>query len=254
MRGARCLARFAAALVLVWALPARAQAKCGVERWPVKVLLDDDTALVDLTPRPTTVAALAALPAPSGTREQRRRHALERLTFRVRAILVSHHVSDDDSDIHLVLADPARPGVTMVAEIPDSACALGAAHSTAYADARRVVETIPPGAEVEIEGVAFWDRPHGQTGMAPNAIELHPVLRISPLASLEVFGAAAPGGVPATAADSSTIRVWLNLSSRVYHCPGTEYYGRTARGEFLTEAEARRRGGRPAGGRSCQRS
>jgi integrase len=25
-------------------------------------------------------------------------------------------------------------------------------------------------------GVAFWDFKHGQTGVAPNAIELHPIL------------------------------------------------------------------------------
>lgn len=45
--------------------------------------------------------------------------------------------------------------------------------------------------------------------------------------------------------------VWVNLSSRVYHCPGGEYYGRTKRGEYLTEPEARKRGYRPNGGRPC---
>jgi hypothetical protein len=28
----------------------------------------------------------------------------------------------------------------------------------------------------QVTGVAFFDFPHGQTGVAPNAIELHPVL------------------------------------------------------------------------------
>lgn len=45
--------------------------------------------------------------------------------------------------------------------------------------------------------------------------------------------------------------VWVNLSSRVYHCPGGEHYGRTKRGEYLTEPEARKRGYRPNGGRLC---
>ncbi len=27
-----------------------------------------------------------------------------------------------------------------------------------------------------LSGVAFWDFKHGQTGVAPNAIELHPIL------------------------------------------------------------------------------
>ncbi len=32
-----------------------------------------------------------------------------------------------------------------------------------------------------VTGVAFWDFRHGQTGVAPNAIELHPVLAFHPI-------------------------------------------------------------------------
>jgi hypothetical protein len=39
--------------------------------------------------------------------------------------------------------------------------------------ARRVAR---PCAEARITGVAFYDFLHGQTGVAPNGIELHPVL------------------------------------------------------------------------------
>ena len=31
-------------------------------------------------------------------------------------------------------------------------------------------------AKAQITGVAFFDFKHGQTGVAPNAIELHPIL------------------------------------------------------------------------------
>jgi hypothetical protein len=31
-------------------------------------------------------------------------------------------------------------------------------------------------AKARVTGVAFFDFPHGQTGVAPNAIELHPIL------------------------------------------------------------------------------
>jgi hypothetical protein len=31
-------------------------------------------------------------------------------------------------------------------------------------------------ARAEVAGVAFFDFKHGQTGVAPNAIELHPIL------------------------------------------------------------------------------
>lgn len=46
-------------------------------------------------------------------------------------------------------------------------------------------------------------------------------------------------------------RVWVNTSSKVYHCPGTQWYGRTNRGEYLLETVARERGNRPANGRTC---
>lgn len=69
-------------------------------------------------------------------------------------------------------------------------------------------------------------------------------------------GSALPIKRPAsrvTFQDSSkgATRVWVNRASRVYHCPGTRYYGATKRGEFMTEKEAVRTGNRPAYGRVC---
>ena len=55
----------------------------------------------------------------------------------------------------------------------------------------------------------------------------------------------------AVSAASVPMRVWVNTSSRVYHCPGTRYYGNTARGEYMTESEAQQSGNRAAYGRSC---
>jgi endonuclease YncB( thermonuclease family) len=45
--------------------------------------------------------------------------------------------------------------------------------------------------------------------------------------------------------------VWVNLGSGVYHCPGTEHYGTTKRGEYLPEATAIDSGYRANGGRPC---
>ncbi|MGA9587456.1 MAG: DUF3761 domain-containing protein [Terracidiphilus sp.] len=55
----------------------------------------------------------------------------------------------------------------------------------------------------------------------------------------------APGGGPGM--------VWLNTGSNVYHCPGTKYYGTTKAGAYMTEAEAKAKGGRPDGGKSCSK-
>jgi hypothetical protein len=53
------------------------------------------------------------------------------------------------------------------------------------------------------------------------------------------------------ALQNPTVRVWVNLSSRVYHCPGGRYYGATKRGKFMTEVDAQKTGNRPAYGRGC---
>jgi micrococcal nuclease len=45
--------------------------------------------------------------------------------------------------------------------------------------------------------------------------------------------------------------VWVNLNSGIYHCPGTEHYGATARGEYLAEPAAIARGFRASGGHPC---
>lgn len=45
--------------------------------------------------------------------------------------------------------------------------------------------------------------------------------------------------------------VWVNTSSGVYHCPGTQYFGNTTRGEYLPEPAARDRGFRANGGDPC---
>jgi endonuclease YncB( thermonuclease family) len=45
--------------------------------------------------------------------------------------------------------------------------------------------------------------------------------------------------------------VWVNLSSGVYHCPGTEHYGSTRNGEYLPETAAIDSGYRANGGRYC---
>jgi hypothetical protein len=53
----------------------------------------------------------------------------------------------------------------------------------------------------------------------------------------------APGAAPD--------KVWLNASSKVYHCPGDRYYGRTKAGKYVTEPEAKAAGAHGARGETC---
>lgn len=53
-------------------------------------------------------------------------------------------------------------------------------------------------------------------------------------------------------AGNPNTKVWVNNSSRVYHCPGTRWYGATKQGEYVTQKQAQDKGNRPAYGRYCQ--
>jgi hypothetical protein len=230
------------------ALEAQAGGRCGEERWPVKVLLDLDAAHVDFDAQPTTIGALVGVPRPAETRPHAARLDLERRTFRVRARLIEV-TEQADGDLHLVVVDIADPTQFLVAEIPDSTCAIGSRRASDYAEAQRWARRTGLPLEVEIEGVAFWDDQHGQIGMARNGIELHPVLHITPVLTRSDILRAEVGADPP---DPQDVRVWVNTSSKVYHCPGSANYGTTARGEYMPETTAVRSGARPAGGRRCR--
>lgn len=45
--------------------------------------------------------------------------------------------------------------------------------------------------------------------------------------------------------------VWVNTASKVYHCPGAPYYGKTKVGKYLSEDAAKAEGDRANGGKTC---
>jgi hypothetical protein len=53
----------------------------------------------------------------------------------------------------------------------------------------------------EVTGVAFFDFQHGQTGVAPNGIELHPILGFPCLSGVVVNGSAPAAKSPGTKAN-----------------------------------------------------
>jgi Protein of unknown function (DUF3761) len=56
--------------------------------------------------------------------------------------------------------------------------------------------------------------------------------------------AVAPGGGPGM--------VWVDKSTKAYHCSTDQYYGKTKDGEYLSEANAKAQGFHAAHGNACQ--
>jgi len=60
------------------------------------------------------------------------------------------------------------------------------------------------------------------------------------------------GSTGAQHSGNPNVRVWVNTSTHVYHCPGTRWYGTTKTGEYMTQKQAQDAGNRPAYGKYCE--
>ena len=156
----------------------------GTERWDVKLLTDPLANTVNFTPVQSTVAQLVKLATPKATKTMKRKSPVETTTYTI-TCNITLKKSETDKDYHLVLMDG---DYHMIGEIPDPACPAAAKshYLKQFIEARKFVEdnigngNVPKVkiARVVITGVGFIDPPHGQTGAAPNNLELHPILDI----------------------------------------------------------------------------
>src|SRR5688572_19091399 len=166
-------------------------AACGVERWSVKTGTDPQASSVNLSSYiSSTIYNFHQSTRPGSLPSNGRVSPRETTQYRLSGTLTKY-VREADSDYHLVIRDSA--GRTMIIELPASNCVgagspfgPGIARARSQFDARFTATTSmkTTSTPVTIKGVGFWDYIHGQTGVAPNGIEVHPVLDIT-------FGSAA---------------------------------------------------------------
>ena len=171
----------------------------------MKTGTDQDASQVQVgSTTPTTITSLISLTAPHPLPPTHRITGVETTVWVVQATLTDYK-HETDSDYHLVLQDDA--GHTMIAEIPSPNCVgPGSPFASQITNARSEFDAqlhatsnfqtanIP----VQVTGVGFFDFNHSQRGVAPNAIEIHPVLDIifNPSVAASPTPAASPSVSP----------------------------------------------------------
>ena len=210
------LLSYLAFLIVILFVATTASAQCSGERWPVKIGTDADANTINLNAvNSTTIANLISV-APPTTLQDNKRSAAEKKVYSVAATL-KKFAGMYDLDYHMVISD--AQGRTMIAEIPSPTCvpatspfAAAIAHARAQFDAVfNVTENFQTvEVPVHITGVGFFDYKEGQSGQAPNGIELHPVLDITfdPNFALS----ASPPSVSVTAGGSSSSTIMSTVS------------------------------------------
>jgi hypothetical protein len=138
---------------------------CGVERWTVKTLQDRPQLL---PAHSSTVRALGRIARPSSLPASRLPQ--ERHVYTVTAQVVRIR-AESDGDFHAVLSAGGR---TLIAEAPNSTCTGRATQlrRSQMEKARKALRLC----HARATGVLLFDFPHGQSGHAPNYVELHPLL------------------------------------------------------------------------------
>jgi hypothetical protein len=127
---------------------------------------------------------MRALAKPGSLPSNNRIQPTETTVFQIHSTLTKFKL-ESDSDVHLVLDD--GNGQTMITEIPDPACvgstsplisSIQKAHNEFTAKFTPTTSFQTTNTPVTVTGIGFFDFLHGQTGVAPNGIELHAVLDI----------------------------------------------------------------------------
>ncbi len=171
--------------VLALLVSVDAIAQCGVERWSIKTGTDSGAWSINLSSYvSSTIYNFHQSTRPGSLPASSRVAPRETTQYQLSGTLIKYN-KQTDKDYHLVIKDGA--GRTMIVELADPNCVSGSAFASGISRARsqfdaRFVATSTmktTSTPVTVRGIGFWDYLHGQTGVAPNGIEVHPVLNIT---------------------------------------------------------------------------
>lgn len=155
----------------------------GKSRWDVKTLSDKEEARINYTPVYTKIENLVLTNPSNKVGNDTRRFDIEFNTYSLECRILKY-ILEDDGDYHVVLSGIKDPSKTLIAEIPDPTCNTVqiSKHNNIFIEVRKSFEnswlhTTRQDTQIFIiTGVAFYDIIHNQFGVAPNGIEIHPVL------------------------------------------------------------------------------